>query len=60
MASGSRQTIERKIDVLVELLQNLLAIELSNNGVTQEQIGKRLHIAKSRVVEMLKGVKREA
>lgn len=51
--------IEKKLDVVVELLQNLLALELSKGGATQDVIGKRLHVAKATVVEMLKGVKKE-
>lgn len=51
--------IEKKLDVVIELLQNLLALELSKGGVTQDIIAKRLHVAKATVVEMLKGVKKE-
>ena len=51
--------IEKKLDVVIELLQNLLALELSKGGVTQDVISKRLHVAKATVVEMLKGVKKE-
>lgn len=59
MAKNSNQTIEGKLDVIIELLQNLLALELSKRSVTQADIGKRLHVAKATVVEMLKGVKKE-
>jgi len=59
MAKNSNHTIEEKLDVIIELLQNLLALELSKSGVTQADIGKRLHVAKATVVEMLKGVKKE-
>jgi hypothetical protein len=59
MAKDTNQTIEKKIDVVIELLQHLLALELSKSGATQELIGKRLHVAKATVVEMLKGVKKE-
>lgn len=59
MAKGTNRTIEKKLDVVIELLQHLLALELSKNGITQEVIGKRLHVAKTKVVEMLKGVKKE-
>jgi predicted transcriptional regulator len=59
MAKDTNQTIEKKLDAVIELLQHLLALELSKNGVTQEVIGKRLHVAKATVVEMLKGIKKE-
>lgn len=59
MANNPNQTVEKKLDAVIELLQNLLALELSKSGVTQDVIGKRLHVAKSTVVEMLKGVKKE-
>ncbi len=48
---------KRNLMFVIELLQNLLALELSKGGVTQDVIGKRLHVAKATVVEMLKGVK---
>ncbi|KKT96557.1 MAG: hypothetical protein UW97_C0008G0014 [Parcubacteria group bacterium GW2011_GWA2_45_15] len=51
--------IEKRLNVVIELLQNLLALELSKGGVTQDVISKRLHVAKATVVEMLKGVKKE-
>lgn len=59
MANGHNQRIEKKLDAVMELLQHLLALELSKSGVTQEVIGKRLHVAKATVVEMLKGLKKE-
>ena len=59
MAKDTNQTIEKKLNVVIELLQHLLALELSKSSVTQEVIGKRLHVAKATVVEMLKGVKKE-
>ena len=51
--------IEKRLNVVIELLQNLLALELSKGGVTQDVISKRLHVAKATDVEMLKGVKKE-
>lgn len=59
MAKDTNPNIEEKLDVVIELLQHILALELFESGVTQEVIGKRLHVAKATVVEMLKGVKRE-
>jgi len=59
MAKDTNQTNEKKLDTVIELLQHLLALELTRSGVTQEVIGKRLHVAKATVVEMLKGVKKE-
>lgn len=58
MTKDTNQTIEKKLDVVIELLQHLVAVELTKSGVTQEVIGKRLH-AKATVVEMLKGVKKD-
>lgn len=51
--------VERKLDTVIELLQHLLALELSRSGVTKALIGKRLHVAKATVVQMLSGVKQE-
>ena len=59
MTQDNNQNIEKKIDSIIALLQQLIALELSKRGVSKEVIGKRLHVAKSTVVEMLKGVKKE-
>lgn len=53
------QIIEKKLNVVIVLLQNLLALELCKNGVPQGEICKRLHVTNTRVGEMLRGVKRE-
>ena len=50
----------QKLDLIIELLKQSLAIELYKSGAAQEVIGKHLHIAKASVVKMLKGVSREA
>ena len=59
MAEKIEKTVEKKLNIMIELLQHLLALELFKQGVTQEMIGKHLHVAKARVVELLKGVKKE-
>ncbi len=59
MATKNNQTIEKKLDTLIELAQQLVALELCRSGVTQGEIGKRLHIAKATVGEMMKGVEKE-
>jgi hypothetical protein len=53
------QLFEKKLDVIIELLQNLLALELSKRGAPHAEIGKRLHVKKARVGQILKGVKKE-
>jgi len=53
------QSREAKLDTAIELLQYLVAIHLWKAGVTQESIGKHLHIAKATVGSMLKGVRRD-
>ena len=59
MPKDHDQIMEEKLDVLVELLQNLLAIELSKGGVSHAAICKRLHISNVKVGTMLQGVKKE-
>jgi len=59
MTNGTNDTLERRLDTVIELLRHLLVLELAQPGVTQEKIGKHLHIAKSSVVEMLSGIKKE-
>ena len=53
------EIVGKKLDSLIELTQNLLALELAKNGVPMAEIGKRLHVATATVVKMLRGVKRE-
>ncbi|HWZ63020.1 MAG TPA: hypothetical protein VNX02_08360 [Steroidobacteraceae bacterium] len=45
---------------MIALLQRLVALELSRRGVTQEAIGKSLHVAKAAIGEMLAGVKKDS
>jgi transposase len=47
---------QEESNIEVQLLQNLLAVELWRGGLSQEEIAKRLGIAKGTVNEMLKGV----
>lgn len=48
--------VEQKLDVLIDLARQLLALELAKSGLKQTEIGKRLHIATKTVNSMLKGV----
>ena len=50
---------QKKLDTVIELLRQLVAVELSTRGVSKDVIGKHLHIAKAKVVEMLRGLKNE-
>ena len=53
------ELIQKKLDTIIDLLRHLVALEFSERGVSRDIIGKRLHVAKSTVIEMLKGVKSE-
>jgi len=59
MEKDNQQILEKKLDTVIGLLQHLLALELSRNGVGTAEIGKHLHIATATVVKMLKGAKKE-
>jgi predicted transcriptional regulator len=59
MTKDKNKIIEDKLDIIIGLLRHLLAIKLSEYGVTQEAIGKYIHVAKSTVNEMLKGIKKD-
>ncbi|HVS27896.1 MAG TPA: hypothetical protein VHE58_11495 [Burkholderiales bacterium] len=59
MTKDNNQTIEKKLDTVIRLLQHLLVLELSKKGVSREVIGKHIHVAKAAVVKMLQGVKKE-
>jgi hypothetical protein len=56
---SDKDEVVQRLDVIVQLLQQSLAIELYKGGASMEVIGKHLHIAKASVVKMLKGVNRE-
>ncbi len=49
--------LNKKLDDIEKVLRHLLVIELYENGLTQEEIGKHLKIAKGSVNKLLKGVK---
>lgn len=54
----AKQDIDEKLDTIIKLLKHVLAVQLCKNGISQKVIGKHLHVAKSEVVRMLKGVKK--
>lgn len=56
MASKTETLIERKLDTMILLAQHQLALDLFKAGVSKEDIGKHLHVAKAKVVAMLKVV----
>lgn len=51
--------INKKLDVIIELLKQTVAIQLYKSEASKDVIGRHLHIAKASVVKMLKGVGRE-
>jgi predicted transcriptional regulator len=56
MSDNNDTAIVKKLDAITTLLQQLVAIQLAREGVNKAEIGKHLHLAKSTVVKMLKGV----
>jgi transposase-like protein len=52
--------IDRKLDAIIELLKQMVAIELARNGVPQTAIAKRVKLATSTVNKMLQGIKKQA
>lgn len=59
MSKNNKHSTDKKLDTLIELIQNLLALELYRSGATMDMICKRLHVGKTKVVEMLKGIQKE-
>jgi predicted transcriptional regulator len=53
------EMLQTKLDTIIDLLRQLVALEFSRRGASKEVIRKRLHIAQSTVVEMLRGIKTE-
>jgi predicted transcriptional regulator len=59
MENNISQSIDKKLSIVTDILQNILTLELFERGVNQKIIAKRLHVAKAVVVEILKGVKKK-
>ena len=59
MTATRDKFVDEKLDRVIELLQHLIALELARRGATQQAIGKSIKVAKSTVVRMLAGTKKE-
>ncbi|MGD8456016.1 MAG: hypothetical protein PVF83_06510 [Anaerolineales bacterium] len=53
------QQLNGKLDDIKKLLQQMVAIQLYNSGVSQDEIRQKLGINMNTVNSMLKGVKKE-
>lgn len=47
-----------KLDKISKLLEHSLTVQLYINGATQSEITKNLHFGKTKVNEMVKGIKK--
>ena len=52
-------SIEKKLDTIIELLKHLVAVELARGGVPQTKIAKRVRLATGTVNKMLQGITKE-
>jgi predicted transcriptional regulator len=59
MKGAQESIVEKKLEKVIDLLQRLVALELSRRGVSKAAIGKHIHVAKATVVKMLAGVTKE-
>jgi hypothetical protein len=59
MSAENIESLEKKLDTMIELLQHLVALELSKSAMSHDEIRKHLHVGKAAVNNMLKGVKKE-
>jgi hypothetical protein len=57
--SNNNDPVSKKLDDIINLLQHLLAVELHRDNVPHGVIGKKLRIAKAKVVDMIKGIKKK-
>ncbi len=53
------KTAPSPTEEMVRLLQTLVARDMARSGVTQEEIGKHLHIAKAEVGPMVRGISKK-
>jgi hypothetical protein len=49
---------EEKLDIVIDLLKHLLAVELARSGVKQTVIAKHVHVATAKMGKMLQGVQK--
>ena len=56
---ANRQKPSDDLSRVVQLLQDILAVELWRGGLSQSEIGKRLGVATETVNKTLKGVSRK-
>ena len=54
------KAIEEKLDVAIDLLKHLVALELARSGVKQTVIAKHVRVATAKVGKMLQGVQKPA
>ncbi len=59
MANKPKEPTLAKLDEIAGLMKHLIAIELWRGGASQDQICKHIHVSKTDVGAMLKGVNRE-
>lgn len=50
--------ISSQLDILIDLMRKNFAFQLSKEEIPTGEIGKKLHLAKASVVEMLSGIKK--
>jgi hypothetical protein len=55
---NDNKVIEEKLDVLIDLMKHLVAIELARSGVRQTVISKHVRMANAKVGKMLQGVRK--
>lgn len=59
MEKDNKETVEKKLDELIQLTKHSIAIQMFINGATMGEISKNLHISTVTLVPMLKGIKKE-
>lgn len=52
------EIISEKLDIIILLIQNTIAIDLFVHGIKQSDIGKRLHVRNETINKLLKGIKK--
>lgn len=57
MKQSESALIAEKLDVVIALLQQIVAMQMAEKGMSRSSIAKKLHLAKATVVDMLKGTK---
>jgi acetolactate synthase small subunit len=55
---ADRDIVEEKLDTLIDLMKQLVAVEMARSGVPRNVIAKRIKVANAKIGPMLEGIRK--